>query len=127
MPRQIQVRRSEFGVQNERQDRIYPIFLRSSEAPVESPEYRKYRGAIIKTTAEAIVREHRIQNSESRRQKAESMENRANPKPGPFKVSWYNAVNWNAVFHYGCWIGVAFAIGYLIIAAFVPFFALISR
>jgi len=105
-------------------DRVYFLGRDVSETP--RPER-----AILRTTGEQIVREFRTQKAEGRRHLpsagAENMEHRAIPKPGPFKLPWHKAVNWRVAFEYMCLGVAALAIGYLIVVAFVPFFALLAR
>lgn len=102
-----------------RQEKLYPIFVSSSESPSENQEFRKQRRAIIKTTAEQIVREHRTLS-------AQRLALSERPKAGGFKVPWYKAIHWGVVFEYACWAGAAVAIGYLIIKVFMPFLILLQ-
>jgi hypothetical protein len=49
------------------------------------------------------------------------MEHRAEPKKGPYRVPWYEAVNWNTVFAVVCWAITIAVVGYFAYVGFKVF------
>jgi hypothetical protein len=67
------------------------------------------RLAILKTTGESIVREHR--NSVADLIQTPSIQR-------VYKAPWYRAINLNTVFEWTCWIAVCIAIGVVLAVIF---------